>query len=438
MKNITLNNLILIAIHICIGFLVTIPIFAKAYGLIIIPLLSFIIIFYGNKNEEALIMAAYIVGAEVFLRMTKSSVLYEMGKYSVVFFLFLGFIKEGSRRTPPISFIFYILLLLLGIIFTKVPEGESLRKAIAFNLSGPIMLGICVLYFYKKTIKVDKIYKALLYMLLPLISMVTYLFFRTPDLSELVFGSSANFSASGGFGPNQVATAIGLGIYILTILIIVKYKVTGYTLLDSVILFYFIYRGFLTFSRGGIFTAAIAIISFVILFVISEKSSKIFFKYILLGGVFLFTTWIYTSNITGGMLNNRYAGKNALGEQKKDITSGRVKILKQEFSFFLNNPLGLGVGNSKYEREKVLVGEAVPTHNEFGRLISEHGIFGFIIIIILLLVPFFCFQSNTYFQNAFLVSFFILWFLTISHSGMRIALPGFIYGLSLTKIINND
>ena len=29
---------------------------------------------------------------------------------------------------------FYLLLLLLGIVFTRVPEGEYIRKAIAFNL----------------------------------------------------------------------------------------------------------------------------------------------------------------------------------------------------------------------------------------------------------------------------------------------------------------
>ena len=36
--------------------------------------------------------------------------------------------------------------------------------------------------------------------------------FKTPDLKDIVFGGAANFATSGGFGPNQVATAIGLGI----------------------------------------------------------------------------------------------------------------------------------------------------------------------------------------------------------------------------------
>ena len=240
------------------------------------------------------------------------------------------------------GFIFYILLLLLGIVFTQVPDGESIRKAIVFNLSGPIVLGIAALYFYKRPITKEALINALFLMLLPLFSMVTYLYFRTPDLKEIVFGGSASFATSGGFGPNQVATAIGFGIFIIIVLLIMKERISGFLILDFFFLFYFIYRGLLTFSRGGIITGAIAIISFAFFYIIYKKGSfQIFLKYTITGGILLTAIWLYTSNATGGMLDNRYAGKNARGIQKEDISSGRIAIFEAQIESFLRAPLGM-------------------------------------------------------------------------------------------------
>jgi hypothetical protein len=42
--------------------------------------------------------------------------------------------------------------------------------------------------------------------------------------------------------------------------------------------------------------------------------------------------------------------------------------------------------------------------------------------------------KQPYLARAFLGSFLIFWFLTINHSAMRIAFPGFIYGLSVAVI----
>jgi O-antigen ligase len=172
-----------------------------------------------------------------------------------------------------VSLSFYLLLLLLGIVFTRVPEGEYIRKAIAFNLSGPFVLGIAGLYFYKRMISRKNLLNALFFMLLPLISMVTYIYIYTPNLKEIVFRGVANYATSGGFGPNQVATALGLGIFIIAVFILMKERITGYLLLDVFVLLYFIYRALLTFSRGGLVTGVVAIISFVIFYTLFKKVS---------------------------------------------------------------------------------------------------------------------------------------------------------------------
>ncbi len=431
--------MLLLIIHIAIGFLATFSTFSKLYNVIIVAAGFFILLRTKNKNEEAFMLASYLVGAEVFLRMTGGSVVYEIGKYGVALFLILGMFLGNEKKTAPVAYIFYVMLLFLGIILTEVPFGESIRKAIVFNLSGPILLGICTIYFYKKRVAIGTLLNALKYMTLPIISMVSFMYLRTPDLSELVFGTDANFYTSGGFGPNQVATVLGLGIFIIAVFLFLKTKFTGHLYLDAIILVYFTYRGLLTFSRGGIVTGALVIMLFLaFMFLHNKFSRKEVFKYA--GLIFLFTVgiWIYTSGITGGMINNRYLGQNSIGMQK-DITSGRGKILSLQLQNFYDSPIfGIGVGNGKYSREELDINIALASHNEVSRLLEEHGLIGIIILIILFVPPLtHIYQSNN-FQRAFLLSFLAFWFLTISHSAMRVAFPSFIYALSLIVITDDD
>jgi len=433
------KKIILVISHLIIGFLATLPFFSTIYGFSIISIPILILLYTKNKNEEAFILSSYLVGAEVFVRMTKGFVLYESGKYGVILFLLFGILIGEFKQKFSIHYISYIFLLLLGIVFTQVPEGESIRKAIAFNLSGPVLLGVCSFYFYYRTISKKQLHGALFFMLMPLISMITYLFFRTPDLKEIVFGGTANFAASGGFGPNQVATAIGLGIFIIVVFILIKKSITGFLFIDALLLIYFIYRGLLTFSRGGIFTGAITLGCFILFYSFYQRQSfALISKYLIIGGLFLVGVWLYTSNITGGMLDNRYTGKNARGVQKADISSGRVDILDRQIKSFIDNPLGIGVGNGKYKRRLSSNKVTAASHNEVGRLIEEHGVIGILLLMGIIIIPLFNFINGNNYQRAFTTAFYLFWFLTINHSAMRIAFPGFIYALSLIKIVDNE
>jgi O-antigen ligase len=434
--------LLFIGIHILLGYASTLlrgSNSLKLLWLLIIGFFIFSIFFKKNRNEEAFLFAAYLSAAEVFIRMSKGMILYETGKYSVILFLLLGIFVGKFKQKFSVSLAFYLLLLLLGIVFTRVPEGEYIRKAIAFNLSGPFVLGIAGLYFYKRSITKEDLMNALFFMILPLFSMVSYLYFKTPDLKEIIFGGSANFAASGGFGPNQVATAIGLGIFIIAVFILMKERITGSLLLDVFFLLYFFYRGLLTFSRGGLITGVLALICFSLFYTLYKKISLA--SFITYGGivvVFTIGIWLFTSNITGGMLDNRYTGKNASGVQKKDISSGRVAIFSEQVKSFTENPLGIGVGNGKYKRKGAIGNVTAASHNEVGRLIEEHGIIGFIIILLLLFLPLANFWYGNNYQRAFISAFYLFWFLTINHSAMRIAFPGFIYGLSLLNIKDEE
>lgn len=441
MKFFLLNNrLNLIALHAFIGAVVAFVPISKLLSTLLIVIGVLLIIKARSSEKAAIYAAGYLVGAEVFFRMTQGFIFYETGKYGVFLFLLLGSIYGRNTNKPNALFIVYILLLLLGVVFTSVPEGESIRNSIVFNLSGPVILGFCAFHFFGRRISKRTLFNAMFFMLMPIISMTSFLYFRTPSIEEIVFGTVANFGTSGGFGPNQVATVLGLGIFIIAAFLITKRKLTGYTILDGMLLIYLIYRGLLTFSRGGIIAAAICTAFFLIFYVLSQQQSiRLTLKILGVSFFVLAGVWLYTSNITGGMLDNRYAGKNSLGVAKKDITSGRLDILKEQLNSFYESPIfGIGVGNGKYRRLYGIKRVTAASHNEIGRLIEEHGLVGLASLLLLIGIPGIMFFKSNNYQKAFLLAFFLFWFLTIGHSAMRIAFPSFIYGLCLIDIYDDE
>ena len=196
------------------------------------------------------------------------------------------------------------------------------------------------------------------------------------------------------------------------------------------------YRGIITFSRGGVLTAALISIAFIVMYfqgVSGRKRNAISFYLVIIGGA-IAITWLISSVRTMGLIDLRYANKDAAGRIKEDLSTGREELITSELTFFINNPiLGIGVGKTKeYREEKVDVLAA--SHNEISRLLSEHGVFGLLALFILVLSPLFFRIGNR--NNYLFYSFYGFWLLTINHSSMRVAAPAFIYALALLNVIN--
>ena len=374
---------------------------------------TFIIIQNENKNNEALMAAAYIAGAEVFFRQTDGMVFYETGKYTVIIFLLIGmFFKGTSSKTVP--FWTYLLILFPGVIIgaLSMSYDAPIRNQIAFNLSGPVCLGISALYCYYKKIKKEDFQKVILMLLLPLISQMFFLYLYTPSLNEGIINMSGNYAATGGYGPNQISTVLGLGTFLLvTRLFTVKNKLIN--IIDLVLLGLMGYRAVITFSRGGVFTALICIVAFLLIFYYKQgkrEQGNNNFKLILLGAS-IFFIWTFSSIQTFGLIENRYENRTAGGELKEDITTGRVELFTTELLAFYNHPfIGIGVGKGKEYRQEEL-GFGIASHKEISRLLSEHGLLGVFALLILIFVPivFWTKFKNNYYFLAFMV------FLVLDH-----------------------
>ena len=318
----------------------------------------------------------------------------------------------------------------------NISYTAEFRKLIAFNLSGPVCLGIVAVYCYYKKIKRSDFERVILMLLLPLISNMFYLYLYTPSLKESLINVSANYSATGGYGPNQISTIFGMGFFLIcTRLFLVKDKLIN--LIDFALLGLMAYRAVVTFSRGGVFTGIICISTFLVFYYykMDRKSRSAVFRKILILGALGVGVWTFSLVKTYGLIGNRYTNKDASGRLKDDITTGRSELIETELHAFINHPiLGIGVGKGKEYREEQL-GIEIATHNEISRMLSEQGLLGLVSLLILIFVPvvfWFKFENNYYF-----LAFLAFWFLTINHSAMRIALPAFVYGLALLYIVDD-
>lgn len=206
--------------------------------------------------------AAYIAGGEVFFRQTSAVVFYETGKYAVILFLLIGmFFKGASSKTVP--YWLYLLMLFPGVVVASmtISYDGDFRKLVAFNISGPVCLGVSALYCYYKKIKREDFQRVLLMMLMPLVAQMMYLYFYTPSMDDVRISLSGNYAATGGFGPNQISSVLGLGVFLLcTRLFSIRDRLIN--TIDMLLLIMMGYRALITFSRGGVLTAIVCVVCF--------------------------------------------------------------------------------------------------------------------------------------------------------------------------------
>ncbi|WP_310559765.1 O-antigen ligase family protein [Flavobacterium sp.] len=426
----------LILFHIGVGFLIFLfPALSQLYGYAIFILATIYIIKNQNKNHEALMAAAYVVGSEVFLRMTGGNPLYEISKYGVMVFIFIGMYFSGISKNATPYWIF-ILLLIPGVILSTfvLNFDTNIKNAIAFNISGPACLAVASLYTFKRTVLIDQMNSILLCMGLPIVTCMTYLTFYTPNIRDTITSTQSNFETSGGFGPNQVSTILGLGMFIFFSRIILESRTKYMLIINLLIMLNISYRGIITFSRGGMITGFLMIV--LLLFFLYTKSNfagRIKLNYlIVLFAVTMIATWTYTSFQTRGLIDKRYANQDAAGRVKEGRFTGREEVAKGEIDVFLDNPIfGVGVGKGVEVRfDKT--GIATLSHDEITRMLAEHGTLGIFGLLILFFTPLFLYVDNKF--NMYLLCFVAFWFFTINHAAMRTAAPAFVYSLSLINV----
>ncbi len=367
--------------------------------------------------------AAYIVGGEVFWRMTNARIFWEYGKYSISFIFMILLITRGFKK--PFFPIIYFCCLLPSVVFlpTMLFNADAIsQNQISGNLSGPLLLTISTLFFSKARLTPPQIRRLLFYLVFPIISALSIVGYMTYTAEDLYFTAASNAATSGGFGPNQVSSILGLGALAAYLLFFIGKPGIVQKVLLFLIAILMATQSALTFSRSGVYTAVCASIAATFYLVTNRKNiMKIIFTMLVIVLIANFFVWPRLVRFTGGAIEKRF---------KETSMTNRESLFNQDIQLFMNNPLfGVGPGQSAKRRTQDLAGAA--GHTEFSRLLAEHGMFGLLALILLGSMTFQILTRKKILLGQAISVASLTWaFLFMAVNAMRIAAPSFMFGLA--------
>lgn len=361
--------------------------------------------------------ASYIVGAELFWRMAGARVFWETGKYALILVMIIALWRTRVTRIPAIPLFFIALLLPSSILTLEALPLEQARQQISFNLSGPFALFVGAWFFTQIKFSRTEFRYLLSIFLAPILTIAAYITLDMLSAGAIVWTTESNFQTSGGFGPNQISMILGLGAFAVWLLLALFGKQTlAMRMVLAALGVWLFAQGLLTFSRGGMLSATIAIAVFSV-HLLSRPHQRVQFIYasvVIIPFIFL-VLLPGLDEFTSGYLRARYQSLNA---------TNRDQILQVELEVFTSNPLfgvGPGVGSSI---------RRAAAHTEYTRVLAEHGIPG---IISLALLGFMIIRA--YLKSENMLSRGVrggaaIWGLTtMAHAAMRIAAMPFMLAL---------
>jgi hypothetical protein len=372
--------------------------------------------------RRLIVLAAYLAGAEILWRMTGASVFWEFGKYAMALLLILATLKYRRLFRAGKWPVFFFVALLPAVLL--LPDFD--REVISFNLSGPFSLAVALMFFSTVHLDHNQLRNVLLAILLPVAGVASIAMYSTLTAPPIAFGRSSLDVTSGGFGPNQVSSILGLGALAALLYVVVERRRPFLRLLAGVCAVWFVSQAALTFSRGGIVTtvAALAVAG---LYLLRDRRSRLTFIVGLALALVVWTSLIYPAlnRFTGGALATRLADTDP---------TGRDLIVQADLLAFRENPVfGAGLGRSP-EYHALLFRES-SAHTEFTRWLAEHGSFGLLALLIFGgFVLRRLFRPMPALEKAIVLSFTVWAILFMSHAAMRLVAPSFIFALGAAQI----
>jgi hypothetical protein len=417
------RNLLWTVFHVLLGVMSTITPFALIgwFYLVLLGNLSksFKLLKQG-KSIFFITVFAYLISFEVLDRMAKTSpfIPYELGKYLLVLMGILGVTFFWIRSSKGIL----MILLITPALFYDFSHQREMADIINYYL-GPLAVGLGIAFSNKLNItqiQLDQILKLIYW---ACFTCLVYTFIKTPDLYEIEFTLGAQFDTTGGHSSNQVATVLGLGMFLSFYSLYYRKIFSGNFILDTVVFLGFTIQGLLSFSRGGMLVGLLGILLMTFLGKRSIfKSGKAIFL-TFLGILILVYAFFAVNTITDGNLLLRYQGETngtLLGTKEKTadhFVSGRLGIFQKDLVVFSKHPFsGVGLGSSKYLRDE---DEIVAAHVELSRLLADHGLSGVIYSILFFGLVFSAYKFNKLKTNNILFILVFIALATTFHAAMR-------------------
>ncbi|MEM6457295.1 MAG: O-antigen ligase family protein, partial [Acidobacteriota bacterium] len=371
------------------------------------------------------VLIVYIAACELLWRGSAAPLLfYEFGKYSIILLLGLALLQDRrqQRRLDPLPAL-YFALLTPSILVMPIFD----RQAIAFNLSGPLVLAVAMLYFRRRPIEPPQVRRILLAVLGPCAGLAALATFTSLNATAEQFYQHGKVG-SGGFPPNQMSSMLGLGALAAFLLIVRTSRRARITqLLLLAVLVWLLGQSALTLSRGGFWTAVAGGLA-ATFFLLQQRDARsmVALRLALVAALGALLVYPFIDGLTGGTLGQRF--------QSFD-TTGRADIMRGDLLAFEEQPL-LGVGPGQASVYHARVFRESSAHTEYTRLLAEHGLFGAAALLLLLS---FCvrraLQRPTVVDQATVAALTVWSLLFMVHAAMRLAAPGLAFGLAAARLV---
>ena len=380
----------------------------------------------GATGTPALVLtaSAYIAGCEILWRMSGASVPWLLGEYSTIVLFGLALLR--NHRNPPLLSLLYLLPMLVSVplTFDAISSLEEARQAIAFNLAGPVALFLAFWYLTAVSSRSLEPQVAARVFLGPAFGVAILALTSLVSAETVDFTDASNFAASGGYGPNQVASVLSLGLLlVLQQRFLAKWRGVRVLVFSGLALF-LAFQAALTFSRSGL---AMTVGAFAVTLALALNRPRqrltALTSGIAMALLFAFILVPSLERVTQGSFSKRYTNPSL---------TGREAIAKTDLQIWKEHPiLGVGPGVATQMRVEFL-GQRIAGHTEFTRMLAEHGLLGLISLLALgaILVRFARFSGGTPYEPvaAGLASWMVLYFAV---NAFRLVLPVFALGLAI-------
>jgi hypothetical protein len=414
---------LLLVAHVPLSLLISRSVAIATIHALVTVAVGFLLALKSRRHPERVAYAAaYVVGAEVLWRMTGAQVFWETGKYAIAAFFIVGFVLVRRRKVPAGALLYFALLLPSTLITVfSTSDFNQLHKVLSFHLSGPFALAAAWCFFSQLRLSPNQLRQILLSVICPTVGVASIALTGTVSATRLNFTTESNLVTSGGFGPNQVSGALGLGILCALIWLVSNKEGWINRVVILGVLGLFTFQAALTFSRGGLYNAAGAS-AVAIFYLLKNRGVRLrvimaVSMIALLAGLVIIPT---LGHLTGGTITKRFS---SIDVAHRDAIARSDLLLWQEEPIF-----GVGLGMSGR-------GRRLP-HTEGTRLLAEHGTFGLAAIFILLIGAFQSIRKRrTPAGKAVAGSMVTFSLLFMLDKAMRLAAPSFAFGLAFAALL---
>lgn len=410
----------LVVLHFLVGALLfLVPVLATPFAALVV-LRALWLGIESRRVDDLVTAIGYVVGSEVLLRMTGARVPWEAGKYLVVILAACAVARlvRGPFSLLPVTY-FALLLPAAAVTITAMELPEA-REAFASYLLGPLSLAAVALVCLRLSADRESLARLLWAIILPVVTMATYMLLTFVTTANVTFTDESNNLASGNFGPNQVATALSAGMLAAFLLLVVVGERGNRALLIGLSI-WFLTASLLTFSRGGLVSFGVAAFLATTQMVTDLRRLVRLLAVGLVALVMLMSVIVpRLDDLTGGKLSARFSDTD---------TAHRSSIADGDWEVFLDNPvIGVGIGQSPLARTSDDAGRSA--HVEYSRLISEHGAFGLVALLLLAaMVLRRLVRRGGARARAWSLAMMSWSLVTMAHADMRLAAVGALFGL---------